>query len=38
MTVMMVGNPDCILSGSPVGSQEADASRLVMSIACRYDA
>ncbi len=38
MTVMMVGNPACRLSGSPVGSQEADASRLVMSIACRYDA
>lgn len=36
MTVMMVGNPACRLSGNPVGSQEVDASRL-MRIACRYE-
>lgn len=36
MTVMMVGNPVCRLSGNPVGSQEADASRLMM-IACCYE-
>ena len=38
MTVMMVGNPACRLSGNPVGRQEMDASRLVMNIACCYEA